>query len=293
MGDQIKPEGGVKPEKKVKPEEEGEPKAVRRERPRRVVPKEVKVEEKALTLEARQMVHSKQTEVGQPVLFVVAAGPAKGAVVVGKVIEIQKMEKDEPGRVKIALDSVSSGGGSTPLSGTIQVQREKGKDELGGKEVFMLVGYKQPVPVPKKLSLKAPPPPMKAAKKGKVQGPILASASVEDGPISVKVGALKYPNKLNVYLEPPGSLKLADINEESIRLIRVNEVSLPRPVGPTPDKIKVADTNKNNVQELGYKFDGWEVIQYLPEGSSNLVFSATTKDGKPIEASTRVTVEYR
>jgi hypothetical protein len=64
-------------------------------------------------------------------------------------------------------------------------------------------------------------------------------------------------------------------------------------VAPSTDKIKVADHDKNNVQELDYKFDGWELIQYLPGGSSTLLFSASTKDGRPIEATARVTMEYQ
>jgi hypothetical protein len=277
MGEKIKPE--AKPEKQEK-EVKATPKTEKVKKTP-AAPKEAKVEEKNFTVEARQMVHSRQNQVGQPVLFVVAEGPARGAVVMGKIVELQKMEKDQPGRLKISLES----------GGNVEVLREKGKDELGGKDVFMMVGYKQAVAMPKKVSMKAPPTASKA-KKGK-GGPISAQAAVEEGKVTVKMGTLKYPTKLDVYFEPPASMKLADINEESLRLVRVNDVPLPQPVAPSPDKIKVADHDKDNVQELDYKFDGWTVIQYLPGGTSSLLFSASTKDGKPIEATARVTTEYQ
>jgi hypothetical protein len=273
MGEQIKPE--VKPEKEVK----ATPKAEKVKKTS--TPKEAKVEEKNFTVEARQMVHSRQNQVGQSVLFVVAEGPARGAVVMGKIVVLQRMERDQPGRLKIALES----------GGNVEVVREKGKDDVSGKEVFMMVGYKQAVAMPKKVSLR-PPSSTSKVKKGK-GGPITAQATVEEGNVAVKVGTLKYPTKLDVYLEPPSSVKLADINEESLRLIRVNDIPLAQPVAPSTDKIKVADHDKNNVQELDYKFDGWDLIQYLPGGSSSLLFSASTKDGKPIEATARVTMEYQ
>ncbi|MFO1520396.1 MAG: hypothetical protein U1F57_12170 [bacterium] len=291
----VKAEKPVKTEKPVKVEkpakEEAAVKPAKAERPKKAATAEPKAEvSKNLTVESKQFVHSKVNEVGSPVLFAVADGPARGTLILGKITEIQKMEKDQPGKLKINLESIAlPGGGAAPFSGVVEVIREKGKDELGGKDVFMAAGYKQPVSISKKVTIKAAP-----AKKAKpAKGLLTSNAAIADGTVSVKVGVLKYPAKLDIYLEPPNGLKVADLNEESIRIVKVNDVVLPKPIAPTSDKIKVADHDKNNIQELDYKFDGWEVIQYLPEGNSTVTINAATKDGKPIEATAKVNSEFR
>jgi hypothetical protein len=197
---------------------------------------------------------------------------------VGKIAEIEKMQKDQPGQIKITIEGF----------GTMTAVREKDKDTYGGKEVFMPVGYRQNIQLSRKVNV-----PAKAKSKTRSKGLITANVEIGSGNLIVKMGTLKYPVKIDVYLEPSGSLPVTDIKEDSIRLTSVNGFDLPKPIGPSDEKIKVADHNRNNIQELNYKFEGWEVIQYLPEGSSTVNFSASAKDGRPIEATAKVTIEYQ
>jgi hypothetical protein len=283
LGDQVKPE-----KEKPKPEEAQKPEKVVKKQPKRP-PVEVP---KTVSIESKQLVHSKVSQVGNEVIFVVGDNPMipKGSLILGKISEIERMQKDEPGRIKINLSTLSApSGASTPLTGTVEAMREKDKDSFGGKEMFILPGSKFSVPLPKKPGLRAAP----RSKTKPLKGLLSASAEMEQDHLSIKIGNLRYPARVGVYIEPPSGLKITDLNEDSLRIIRINDLVLPTPIRPSDEKIKVADHNKNNIQDMRYSFIGWDVIQYFPQGSSRVVFSASTKDGRPIEAMATVTVDYQ
>jgi len=252
-----------------------------------------------LILESRQLVHSRISQVGDEVIFVVAEnyppkGGAllpKGTLVVGKIAVIERMQKDQAGGIRISLDTVlSPSGAAIPMNGTLEVIRQKGQDNLGGKEVFIPVGLRQPANITKKFSGRVNPRPLRNKPP---KGLLMAPAEIDDGEITIKIADLKYPTRLDVAVEGPQGIEATDLKEDSLKIVRINDFILPRPLTPLDEKIKVADRNKNKVKDISYKFAGWDLVRYLPEGTSTLVLNAQTKDGKPVELTATVKTEYK
>ncbi len=262
----------------------------------------IRVEEvRTLVVESRQLVHSKNSEVGDTVYFTVSENApdrnpifSKGALILGKITEIEKIKSNNPGRLKINLDQLSTTGTTSsaalvPFSGTIEISREKGEDGIDGKEIFLKVGAKKKISLSKKMNLKSGYRPLRPKP---MKGTLSASAETGEATVSVKLGYLKYPSKIDVYIEPPKGLSIEDLDQDSLKLVRINDFYLPTPILPIEGKIRVADHNENQVEDLGYSLKGWHVVQYLPEGASRLYFSALTKKGKPIEATATVRLEH-
>ncbi len=295
VGNHVKPLPSEKPKKTAVPSQTTKPAT---EKPKSVATKPQttkpqKREEKKIKVETKKLLHPREAEIGKEVFFVVTEETPQipeGAWIKGKITEVKKMEKNEPGKMTILLESISFLELTLPLSGTVEVIREKDKDSLGGKDIFILVGSQVEILVPKNLYLKKG----SAKKIKRSKGLLTASINLENGNLVFKWGSFKkYFWKMQVYLEAPSGLTLEDIQTDSLRLIKINNYVLPQPLSPLEDKIKVADHDKNKVQELLYKFDGWELVQYLPEGESTLLFVASTKDGKPIEAIAKIKMEIR
>lgn len=301
IGDQVKPMKGDKaPSAKENTNESpntGTKKIVKKSPPS---PKIQKVDINIpLLLEAKQLVHSRISQIGDEVVFVVAENyPNKGApllpkgsIVVGKISAIERIQKDQPGGIRVTLEAVfSPTGAAIPISGVLELARQKGQDNFGGKEAFIPVGIKLPATLNKRFTnrVAARPARTKAPK-----GLLSAPAQMDDASIQIKLGDLKYPTRLDLIIEGPQGMEVTDLQENSIKIVRVNDFTLPRPLIPLDEKIKVADRNKNKVKDISYKFQGWELIRYLPEGTSTLVINAQTKNGKPVEITATVNTEYR
>jgi len=286
VGQKVKPEAAEKTE-------EDKPKTAAK----KAAPKPIRIDN--IVLESRQLVHSRVSRVGDPVLFVFAEnapnrGPVlipKGSIVIGKIVEIENQKGDEAGRVKIELEVLHNGNGNPiPFYGTVEAKRSHKTDNYGNRrEVFMTPGSRHTIAYSKKNTTRGWAKPQYTRAKGAV----IASGEIGNGPAVIKVGDLRYPSKLELFIEPPAGLKAEDINETSIKLVKVNDMILPIPVPVLDEKIKVADFNKNTINELRVKFRGWDVLEYLPEGNSTLTFTGMTKNGKPFEALTTYRVEYR
>ncbi len=282
----------IKPEATEKTDEE-KPKTTSK----KAAPKPIRIDNVAL--EARQLVHSRVSRVGDPVLFVFSEnapnrGTAlipKGSIVIGKVVEIEDQKGDTPGHIKVDLEVLHNGNGNPiPFYGTIEAKRSHKTDNYGNRrETFLLPGYRQTIPYSRKNSVRGWTKPQYVRAKGAA----IATAEIGNNPATIKVGDLRYPSKLDVFIEPPAGMKPEDINETSIKLVKVNDMILPIPVAVLDEKIKVADFNKNTINELRVKFRGWDVLEYLPEGNSTLIFTGMTKNGKPFEALSTYRVEYR
>jgi|GEM_PF-2605081 len=292
IGDQVKPMGTEKPKTS-----EGNTK--KQARKAMATPKVSKVENNLpLLLESKQLVHSRLSQIGDEMTFVVAenypkANPLlpKGTLVLGKISAMERMQKDQPAGIRISLETVlSPTGNAIPLTGTLEVLRQKGQDNFGGKEIFIPVGFKQGANLTKKFSSRVLPRPSKLKTP---KGLLSAPAQIENGLITIKLGELRYPTRIEGVVEAPQGMEVTDLKEDSVKIIRVNDFFLPRPIMPLEEKIKIADRNKNKVKDMGYKFPGWEFIRFLPEGNSTVVFSAQTKDGKPVEIIANVKTEYK
>lgn len=301
IGDQVKPINNPK-EEKEKPSTNSEENVANKKVVRKTVqnPKMPRVDLNVpLVLESKQLVHSRLSQVGDEVVFVVGENyPAKGSpllpkgtVVVGKISAMERMQKDQPGGIRVNLEAVlSPGGAAMPLSGTLEVLRQKGQDSLGGKEVFIPVGFKQNANLTKKVPARVA---AKTARPKPPKGQLNSAAVVVADEVSVKLSDLKYPTRVDILVEAPQGMDVTDLKEDSIRIVRINDFTLPRTITPLDDKIKVADRNKNNVKDISYRFPGWDVIRYLPEGNSTIILNAQTKDGKPVEMIATIRNEYR
>lgn len=290
IGDQVKP---MNDGKEVKTDATSTDPTTAKKAPRKTVktPKTPRVDINVpVVLEARQLVHSRLSQVGDEVVFVVAENYPpkgqypllpKGSMVVGKITAIERIQKDQPGGIRVSLDAaISPTGAAISLPGVLEVIRQKGQDNIGGTEVFIPVGLRQNANLSKRLTTRV------AAKSTRIKAPkgqLNAPAEIRVGEVTVKLKDLKYPTRIDILVEGPPGMEVTDLNEDSIRIVRINDFTLPRAISPLEEKIKVADRNKNNVKDISYRFPGWDIVRYLPEGSSTVILNAQTKDGKPVE----------
>ncbi len=304
IGDQVKPMAGSDKEKPKDKTSSDTPASSNTPTPKKVVKRAVsqrvsKVEANTpLLLESRQLIHSRLSQVGDEVVFVVAENYPKnspllpkGTIVVGKISAIQRMDKDQPAGIRVNLEAVfGPSGNAIPISGTWEVIRQKGQDNWGGKEAFAPVGFRQAANINKKFSTRVSSRPTKIKPP---KGQLSAPGEIEEGNITIKLGDLRYPTRIEAIVEAPQGMDVTNLKEDSIKIVRINDFTLPRPLTPLDDKIKIADRNKNKVKDIGYKFTGWDFVRYLPEGTSSVVMSAQTKDGKPVEIIATVKTEYK
>ncbi len=287
IGNQVKPtkSGEEKPEKNGKTT--ASKKSVER------APKVARID--TVPLELKQTIYSRKSQVGNEVTFIVAENvPSKGlpvlsrgTPVIGKISAIEKPAKKNPGKLVIAFDHiVTASGGSIPFTATVELVSQQDKGGSYGREIFMPAGFRQAVAPSSVVKSAGRPQKIKSTK-----GTLSAKAEVND--ISIRVNDGKVPSKIDVYIEPPTGMKVTDLKEDSLKLIRVNDFALLKPLNSEAGNAKVGDFNKNNIQDLKFVFDGWELSKYLPAGSSVIVFSGMTKGGKPFEATGHSKVEFK
>lgn len=293
IGNQVKPmpKNEVKPEakKEIKKEENKEvteksEKPVRRTPVKR--PKTPRVEEaKSIVLESKQLIHSRISQVGDSVLFAATdSSPfAKGSSFIAEIVEIEKMKKDKPASIKLNFEALGT---------TLEISREKNSDNWGGKDILIPIGTLKSLVLNKKAILNSKTI-TKNSKVKTAKALLSATGELEDPILMVKLGDLKYPTKIELILEPSSGFTVEDVQQDSLKLMRLNDFSLINPVEPNFDKIKVADHNKNGIKDIKYLFSGWDLIKYLPPGTSKLYFSAVTKSGKSIEIVGTARLEYK
>ncbi len=292
LGDQIKP---INPENtpKKNSDKHGNEEATSENKTKKSTPRVTKVQDlKSVVLETRQVLHGKMAQEGETVLFVAAENaPAsgnpviqKGTLIVGKIIGTKKAQKNEPGAIQIQLEGISAGSGNLlPFGSSIEIPSDN-------KDLFVPIGYRQKVILPKGVNLRTTYRPLKAKSPKAV---LTAASEIGSSEITLKSSGLKYPTKLEVYIEPPQTPAGVSLSESGFQLVRINDFYLPTPIEPADEKIKISDHNKNNVQDFRYTFRGWDIIKYLPEGSSRLVFSTTTTKGKTVESVAMLRVVYQ
>ncbi len=293
IGNQVKPtkSGEEKTEKAEKTDKKEKPATSKKSVER--APKVARID--TVPLELKQTIYSRKSQVGNEVTFIVAENvPSKGVPVlsrgtpvIGKISAIEKPAKKNPGKLVIAFDHiVTASGGSVPFTATVELVSQQDKGGSYGKEIFMPAGFKQSVAPSSVVKSAGRPQKLKSTK-----GTLTAKAEVSD--ISIRVNDGKLPGKIEVYVEPPTGMKVTDLKDDSLKLVRVNDFALLKPLNSDAGNAKVGDFNKNNIQDLKFVFDGWELSKYLPAGSSVIVFSGMTKAGKPIEATGHAKVEFK
>lgn len=247
-------------------------------------------------LELKQTIYSKKSQVGNEVIFIVAENIpsknvpilARGTPVIGKISAIEKPNKKKPGKLVIAFDHLmTASGGSIPFTANLELVSQADQSGSYGKEIFMPAGFKQSVaPSSNVKSAGVRPQKIKSPK-----GSLISKAEISD--ISIRINDGKIPSKIEVFIEPPTGMKVTDLKDDSLKLMRVNDFALLKPLNSESGNAKVGDFNKNNIQDLKFTFDGWEFAKYLPEGSSLIQFSGMTKAGKPVMATGHAKVEFK
>lgn len=290
--------GGLKP---IAPQNKNNPSTPQNtDKPAQVkAPKKPKVKEspkeevKSLNLELKTLIHTKISSVGDTVILSMSQSKGsllpKGALVIGKITQIDKVSKKAPGVIKIELSQIQNATSSIPIQAVLEYSKSWGDEPYkNNKEFFLPLGHPLQANLEKAIKLNAP---IKLVKLAPTKGVQLLHADMEPSKLKIKKLEYKTPNSLETFVEFPNTIKVDPQDRLKLKVIQINDLRLNNPIYSTDETSKISDRNKNKMSELNFKFNPAELIRYLAVGSNKIWFSTTTKTGKTLEVLAELELE--
>jgi hypothetical protein len=207
------------------------------------------------------------------------AAIAAGARGMGRVTAVDKKART----LSVTFEEIDgTSGAPVGIGGSIQLTGEKNQAAAAvGERFTATVDEKITVkPKPKKKTKEAPEP------------PLTAFAEIEGKGAKVDIKKGQASGKVKLILEAPKGFSSDDIQIDTVALTQVNSHQLEEGVRPTAQDPKQGDGNKNGTSDWTMYFGAWDFIRNQPKGSNTLYISGNLKNGRPFQATTRVSIAY-